>query len=251
MAGAYVRLRVKLPKQRALTTPYITDALSDKVASVRRYAIATLTSMILTHPFRAMYGGFLNQPEWEACYQQVKQLKRLEAKQVGMLPGASEETAALAAGGDDEKSVEGENDEEDEGEGRDDDETDETRRKNTAVKQKGTSEVVDPAFVQQPLDAGDMVNLTRLRLTKRYIADGLEFIRQVEHSMDVLGQLLGSTSKAEASSSSRLPTNIRWQVPRRVTQIAALTSSYIFRSVVWHKEDTASYLDERQYRRHL
>ncbi len=87
----------------------------------------------------------------------------------------------------------------DEGEGRDDDETDETfskaRRKNTGVKQKGTSEVVDPALVQQPL--GDMANLMRLRLTKRYIADALELlIHQVEHSMDVLGQLLGSTSQA-------------------------------------------------------
>ena len=195
-----IRLRVKLPKQRALTTPYVTDALSDKAASVRRYAIATLTSMILTHPFGAMYGGFLNQPEWEARYQQVKeQLKRLEAKRMGPVPGAREEPATSAADVGDGESMEGEKAETDNGDI--EESSNRSKPKESAVQQNDIIEVGDPALVQQPLDADDMANLTRLRLTKRYIADALEFIRQVEGSMDVLGQLLGSTSKAEVLES--------------------------------------------------
>lgn len=195
---------MKLPKQRALTTPYVTDALSDKAASVRRYAIATLTSMILTHPFGAMYGGFLNQPEWEARYRQVKeQLKRLEAKRMGPVPGAREEAATSAADAGDGESMEGEKAETDEGgdDGNIEESFNRAKPKKSAVQQNDTTEAMDPALVQQPLDADDMANLTRLRLTKRYIADALEFIRQVEGSMDVLGQLLGSTSKAEVLES--------------------------------------------------
>lgn len=192
---------MKLPKQRALATPYITDALSDKAASVRRYAIATLTKMILTHPFGAMYGGFLNQPEWETRYQQVKeQLKRLEAKQMAPLPEANEGTNVPVTHDGNEEPVESKNDGASEDEGKNGDETEgprKAKREKATANQNETPEVFDPALVQQPLDADDMANLTRLRLTKRYIADALEFIRQVESSIDVLGQLLGSTSKAE------------------------------------------------------
>lgn len=116
------RLPVKLPKQRSLTTPFVIDALSDKASSVRRYAIATLTNMILTHPFGAMYGGFLNLEEWEARYKGVKQgLKALDAKQ---MPGASVveepvapvEEAEAEDDADGDEGDEGEEDEDEEGE---------------------------------------------------------------------------------------------------------------------------------------
>ncbi|KAF8309106.1 hypothetical protein DL93DRAFT_2063311 [Clavulina sp. PMI_390] len=199
-----LELPVKLPKQRALTTPYIIDALSDKASSVRRYAISTLTNMILTHPFGAMYGGFLNQPEWETRYQQVReQLKRLEAKQMGPVP--SENKAPEDAEGDGEEEDEEDEVEDvlvDEDEEQDEDE-DSPKKKSSketrAAKKKARASEAAPQA--QELDAEDMANFTRLKLTKRYIADALEFIRQVEGSMDVVGQLLGSTSKAEVLES--------------------------------------------------
>jgi condensin complex subunit 1 len=252
MTGFSIRLRVKLPKQRALTTPYVTDALSDKAASVRRYAIATLTRMILTHPFGAMYGGFLNQPEWETRYRQVKeQLKRLEAKRMGPVPGTSEEAATSTADAGDGKSMEGKKAETDEGVDDGDIEESSNRAKpnESAVQQNDTTEVVDPALVQQPLDADDMANLTRLRLTKRYIADALEFIRQVEGSMDVLGQLLGSTSKAEVLESIEFfKVAYEYQMAgASVGRCNCLRFPHLTAScpAVWDKENAASHLDER------
>lgn len=206
------RLRVKLPKQRALTAPSVIDALSDKASSVRRYAINTLTNMILTHPFGAMYGGFLNQPEWEARYQQVReQLKRLEAKQMGPLPVEDKPSASEVEEdeGDeeleeDEVAEELEVDDEDNPDAEDDDSPKKKSKKHVKKewKQKRrASPSAQPHQQPQELDGEDMANFTRLKLTKRYIADALEFIRQVEGSMDILGQLLGSTSKAEVLES--------------------------------------------------
>lgn len=197
---------MKLPKQRALTTPYVIDALSDKASSVRRYAIATLTNMILTHPFGTLYGGFLNQPEWEARYQQVKkEIKRIEAKQMGAVPGAEAPPPAEDEAEDDAEEDEADEDPEDadaeEGEQDVDEDGEPIPRKKKKSKKKAKRVSDAPPANDQALDADDMANFTRLKLTKRYIADALEFIRGVEGSMDVLGQLLGSTSKAEVLES--------------------------------------------------
>lgn len=77
------------------------------------------------------------------------------------------------------------------------------RKRAKKEKRKRVSNPAEDAAQQQPqpLNADDMANFSRLKLTKRYIADALEFIRQVEGSIDVLGQLLGSTSKAEVLES--------------------------------------------------
>lgn len=189
-----IRLRVKLPKQRALTTPYIIDALSDKASSVRRYAISTLTNMILTHPFGAMYGGFLNLPEWEGRYKGIKtEIKKLEAK--GMEAQREVEPAENEVEGEEE---EGEEEGEDENEeAKEDEDPDaEPSPKKKKKKSKPRTSTMPQA---QPLEdtAEDIAAFTRLKLTKRYIADALEFIRSVESSMGVMGDLLGSTSKAE------------------------------------------------------
>lgn len=195
------RLRVKLPKQRALTTPYIIDALSDKASSVRRYAISTLTNMILTHPFGAMYGGFLNLPEWEERYAGIKrEIKKLEAK--GMETGAQEAPIADGEGGGEEheEGDEGEEEgDEDEDEGEEDPDRDPDAEPSPRKKKSKPKPRPSTIPQAQPMEdtAEDIAAFTRLKLTKRYIADALEFIRSVESSMDVMGDLLGSTSKAE------------------------------------------------------
>lgn len=206
MVSPYRRLPVKLPKQRSRTTPHVIDALSDKASSVRRHAIATLTSMILTHPFGAMYGGFLNLDEWEARYRAVKQsLKALNEKQIPEAAAATEPEAPTDKTEDEEEAENVEEEEKDEGEGEDqteevdpddpDAESPKKKKKSSSKSKKPRASSLPPP--QQELSPDDLAQITRLKLTKKYIADALEFIRQVEGSMDVLGQLLGSASKAE------------------------------------------------------
>ena len=43
--------------------------------------------------------------------------------------------------------------------------------------------------------------ILNLKLRKRYYAEALDFIRHVEGAMEVIGQLLGSTNKAEVLES--------------------------------------------------
>ncbi|KDQ09126.1 hypothetical protein BOTBODRAFT_179302 [Botryobasidium botryosum FD-172 SS1] len=54
---------------------------------------------------------------------------------------------------------------------------------------------------EQAIEALDLAQITRLRLTKRYLTDALSFIRQIHGASDVLCQLLASTSKAEVLES--------------------------------------------------
>jgi condensin complex subunit 1 len=50
---------------------------------VRRYAIALLTKLILTHPYGVIHGGHLNVHEWEARYHEVRaELTSLEQRPV-------------------------------------------------------------------------------------------------------------------------------------------------------------------------
>jgi condensin complex subunit 1 len=162
--------------------------------------------MILTHPFGAMYGGLLNLGEWETRYQVVKeQIKMLEAKQmqVNTVPprddaearlrdGVGKEGAGDDAGEDDEEKLGEEYDE-------DDQDVDSKKQSNPRTSKSGSKPRASslPPPPQVELSPEDIANATRLKLTKRYIADAMEFIREVEGAMDVLSQLLGSTSKAE------------------------------------------------------
>ena len=50
---------------------------------------------------------------------------------------------------------------------------------------------------QAALAALESNQILHLRLRKKYYVEALNFIRLIENSMDVMGQLLGSTNKAE------------------------------------------------------
>jgi condensin complex subunit 1 len=51
---------------------------------------------------------------------------------------------------------------------------------------------------QAALAALENNQILHLRLRKKYYAEALNFIRQLEGAMDIMGQLLGSTNKMEA-----------------------------------------------------
>ncbi len=73
----------KFPKRRLEITEYTAGALNDKSSSVRRYAIALLTKLILTHPYGIIHGGDLNVHEWQERYREVAaELTSLEQRPV-------------------------------------------------------------------------------------------------------------------------------------------------------------------------
>lgn len=246
LTGCY-SLPVKFPKQRQEMTTHVVAALQDKSSSVRRYAIALLTRLILTHPFGLLHGGPLNMTEWEGRYEVVaKELKELESG-MGMAAtperegeGEEEEEGKEGKAKKDEEgeeedaaAEEGAEEEEEEGEGEgegaededpreeDDDDDDENgkrrQRPNSNKKAKPVKKEeqqrkkkprqslpVDLAAAvteEQALAALDAEKHVKLKLTKKYVADALAFIRQIEGATDVLSQLLVSTSKAEVLES--------------------------------------------------
>ena len=231
--------------------PLVIESLSDKASSVRRYAIAMMTNMILTHPYGAMYGGYLNLKEWEERYQAVKeQLAIVEAKQdkhLTVFAGADQdqvpdhqeevnEYQELPSAGD---------------RGHPEAESTLKREKGKVGARKSTAERTLGLEQAEALDTLEMANLTRFRLTKRYIADALQFIREIESAMDVVGQLLGSTSKAEVLEAIEF-----FKVAHEYQMFGASVGLSIFiisrhlrrLSIMapkgWHQEDAAPDLDQ-------
>jgi condensin complex subunit 1 len=96
-------------------------ALEDKASSVRRYAIALLTKLILTHPYGLMHGGLLKLQDWQSRYNAVcADLEKIETSQIEK---ATKEGDTEAEGTGDEGSQAEGSDEEDE----DEDDEDESK----------------------------------------------------------------------------------------------------------------------------
>lgn len=74
-------LKHPFPKQRIAVTRAAISALEDKVASVRKNAVALLNMLILTHPWGKAQGGYLQEEEFEKNYLQIKtELDALESQ---------------------------------------------------------------------------------------------------------------------------------------------------------------------------
>jgi condensin complex subunit 1 len=70
-------------------------------------------------------------------------------------------------------------------------------RPKKAKRKKSELDVAALTNEQAALAALESDQILHLRLRKKYYAEALNFIRQVEGAMEMLGQLLGSTNKAE------------------------------------------------------
>ncbi|KAI0063924.1 hypothetical protein BV25DRAFT_1906937 [Artomyces pyxidatus] len=238
--GRLCDLPVKFPKQRLAITRAAVGALDDKVAGVRKSAVALLVRLVVTHPYGLMHGGLLGLSEWEERYKEVvKELKKVEATvggAVGMEAGAeaAEEEDGDAETqeeeGDDAESSstprkkkrarskevgeDSENDmdvdqEDDADSIMDEDEPEEgdgtpkpkksskAKKKEGQKKRKSELDIATLTNEQAALAALESNQILHLRLRKRYYAEGLNFIRQVEDAMNIICQLLGSTNKAE------------------------------------------------------
>ncbi|KAH9963997.1 non-SMC mitotic condensation complex subunit 1-domain-containing protein [Lactifluus volemus] len=229
-------LPVKFPKQRLAITRAAVSALEDKVAGVRRNAISLIVKLMVTHPYGLMHGGLLGMEEWEVRYREVvKELQKTEKVLDDTLSGntgeadgdeAAESSTARPVkkrsrrrnkNAEDSMDVDEEGDDSDEVDSiMDEDEPESSRAEEggddgsdrqvdgestqqTSKKSGSKSELAMAALTdeQAALAALESNQLLHLRLRKRYYAEALNFIRQVEEAAQMVFQLLGSTHKAE------------------------------------------------------
>ncbi|KAG8683600.1 Condensin complex subunit, partial [Ceratobasidium sp. 394] len=213
-------LKYKFPTQRLRMTEAVVYALKDRASTVRRNAVVLLTKLVLTHPYAMFNGGPLGRDEWEAGYEKVSQdLQALGAKELEKIEAeVKDEKKEDADENMEDREEEGEEEEEEEGEGGEGEEEENgeemeedgengsptPRRSKSAKKSKAKKPKVEP---KRQSDAMDLAMLTeeqldensalRLKLTKRYYADALNFIRHVEMGMESVNEILSSTYKAE------------------------------------------------------
>ncbi|KAJ7183082.1 non-SMC mitotic condensation complex subunit 1 [Mycena filopes] len=219
--------RAKFPKQRLAVTQAAVGALEDKVATVRKSAAALLVKLLLTHPYGLMYGGMLTLETWEEDYNKLKaELKKIE-DQVGDGSAAQEQEESQGKEkktktGDDSMDVDGEEQdgggdtEVDESDEEDDEEEEEDpsamsvdpdgeeqatpkkkKRKAPKLKPRKSQIAVDMTDEQVALETLETNQLLHLRLRKKYYAEALNFIRQIEGTMEIMEKLLGSKNKPE------------------------------------------------------
>ncbi|EMD38787.1 hypothetical protein CERSUDRAFT_133306 [Gelatoporia subvermispora B] len=219
-------LPVKFPKQRLAVTRAAVDSLDDKAYGVRKGAVTLLVKLIVTHPYGLMHGGLLNLKEWEQRYDDVcAELKRVEDVVGKAVERENDEEEHEEDGGEESDGEGGLQDgssprrrkadddmdvdelEEDETQGEQDaemhDENDgerETQAPRKKSKKKSRKSELDMEALtneQAALAALESNQLLHLRLRKRYYAEGLSFIRQIEEGMKVVERLLASTNKLE------------------------------------------------------
>lgn len=203
-------LQNKFPAQRLRMTTAVVGALLDRASTVRRNAVALLTKLVLTHPYALLHGGPLNREEWEAGYEKVsKDLQALGAKEIEKIEAEAkdekrEEEDGMEVDGDEEEEEDDEEEEENGEEGDEEHGSPSPRRSKHGKKSKSKKPKAESrrksagmdlaAITQEQLD-GDGV--MRLKFTKRYYADALNFIRHVELAMESISEMLNSTYKQE------------------------------------------------------
>ncbi|KAG6829705.1 hypothetical protein H0H92_003740 [Tricholoma furcatifolium] len=223
-------LKAKFPKQRLQITEAAVAALSDKVSTVRKAAASLLIKLLVTHPYGRMHGGLLEQSAFETEYAAVKEeLAKVEDRMGKAVERNDEDDADIREEGGAEAEAESsksskkkkkrskngdemdvDSEEDDQGGDTEEDEpsmdvdgeeNDETPRKakkpSKLAPRKSQLDVAALSNEQEVLAAYESEEILLLRLKKRYYAEALTFIREIESSMEIMGELLGSTHKAE------------------------------------------------------
>ena len=193
-------LPTKFPKQRAQIADLTIRTLEDKTSSARRYSIQLLCKLLETHPFGALHGGTLNLHEWQERYDKVAEelanvdtvemeKARMDAGVASADEGSDEEEESLAENGY-------------EGEGCDKEVSSPSVKKEKRA-QKPRISTANLAAVAAEQTCLDPALVTKLRLTKKYYADALRFVKQIESATPILCQLLVSTTKSEVLEAMR------------------------------------------------
>jgi len=206
-----LKLPVPFPKHRLRLAAIALRSLEDKSSQVRKHCMTVLSRLIETHPYGVMHGGELEIEEWQARYDAiVKELSVFD------LPGSGvdEEVRKIMEGeaegeqgkeGDQQNSKDNESDAESERpRGDEDSNSDEnsTKSHNSAKNSKTprpSQAEMDAAAVDQQaaLSNYDHDVLMKLRLTKKYYSDAIQFIQILQSAVPFIERLLASKVKSE------------------------------------------------------
>lgn len=175
-------LPTKFPQQRLKMATLAVRALEDKSSHVRRYSIALLVKLMLTHPYGAMHGGDLHSERWterqavvDAELAKAEEALTWPVTDATDAPDAPDAPAAPDAPSDGLKAP--------------------------RAPRRSELDVAALAATQQAMSREQQAQLLQLRLTAQYHRDALQFIHVLEKGVPILIQLLASTNKAEVLES--------------------------------------------------
>ncbi|KAF7983455.1 hypothetical protein HWV62_21732 [Athelia sp. TMB] len=94
---------------------------------------------------------------------------------------------------------------------------------------------------QAALAALESNQLLHLRLRKKYYAEGLNFIRHIENAMDIMGQLLGSTNKAEVLEAMEF-FRVAWEYQFDSAEIGIKKMLHL----IWSKDNNSTSEDGKE-----
>ncbi|KAK2461131.1 hypothetical protein APHAL10511_006658 [Amanita phalloides] len=108
-------------------------------------------------------------------------------------------------------------------------------KKSKVQRRKSQLDVVAVSNEQAALAAMEGTQLLHLRLRKKYYAEALNFIRQIEGAMDTMAQLLGSTNKPEVLEAMEF-----FRVAHEYQFESARTGIKKMLHLIWHKDNNSS-----------
>ena len=125
------------------------------------------------------------------------------------------------------------------------------KKKPKASKLKPRKSQLDmDAFTQEQaaVAALEADELLRLKLKRKYYAEAMTFIHQIENAMDVLTQLLGSTNKAEVLETMeffRYAYSYELEGAKVILWMHSTDDELLNHFIGWYPKDASSHLGER------
>ncbi|OAV87380.1 hypothetical protein PTTG_05731 [Puccinia triticina 1-1 BBBD Race 1] len=191
-----LKLSVPFPKHRLRLAAMALRSLEDKSSQVRKHCMTVLSRLIETHPYGVMHGGELEIGEWQARYDEI--VKELSVLDLPANNGVDEEVRKIMEGDGDEQQQQQQQDEDEDVSMSDSSER--PAKKNKTPRTSQAAAEMDVAAVDQQqaaLSTYDSQELMKLRLTKKYYADAIQFIHILHNAVPAIEKLLASKVKAE------------------------------------------------------
>lgn len=213
-----LKLPVPFPKHRLRLAATALRSLEDKSSQVRKHCITVLSKLMETHPYGVMHGGELCMDDWKARYEGiVKELSVFDLPEdeaaKKLMEDTDEEDSGEKKSGDEDEDDEKEEEEEEDGSEKVSEDADgdttmgdnsvvsnsESTKKKKSKKSKARKSEMNIAAVDQQaaLSNYDHEVLMKLRLTKRYYSDAIQFIQILESAIPLVEKLLASKIKSE------------------------------------------------------
>ncbi|KAJ4490288.1 non-SMC mitotic condensation complex subunit 1-domain-containing protein [Lentinula aciculospora] len=256
------RIKRKFPKQRLRVTKEAVGALEDKTPTVRKNAITLLIELLHTHPYGMVDGGRLSLDVFTEGYAKVKkELDEIEnAAHQRVMEATNDEEGedvkptrrAKKKIAEDDMEVDEDEEPTNEEDEDEEDEEDVSMVVDEEGQPSGSAEKtkLKPRKSQLNLEAFNddeairrltSVDTEKLRLQKKYYADGLDFIRQMEDAIVLLEQMLGSKNKAEVLEAMEF-----FRVAHEYRLTSADNGIRKMLHLIWNKDSNATSEDGKE-----